>query len=168
MPARTQSKYDSHVRITLVMLGLAACGGDDRREGGEQLQDCRFEAVIARDVPATTFSCGALAIDATVSERQAARDCVLAAIAAHRDFVLTWQLLGTDSHVAAALYSVGSELRRIQYDGSPSGTGGDTMPSATTSSCASIVEISPCPVPNENDLCLDCTAATVIDNCRGF
>jgi hypothetical protein len=147
---------------------LAACDDHGSRPDGGG-GTCQFESVLSRDVPPAAAFCGSLQTTATDAQRMSARDCAAQDIMANREFVVSWDIQGIDSRVARAFYGKRTttlELRAIFYDGDPGGGGGEARPSASTSSCASILPTSTCTSDDlKNSLCLQCTQSALVDNC---
>jgi hypothetical protein len=127
---------------------------------------CVIEHVVEVASAGTTpRDCGHLPIGTIDGPFVVAHDCVVAAAAAHEDFVVLWDIQGVDSRVANAYLgrttSAGWAITAFFYDdfGTP-----EPRPSTTTSTCAQLDDLGACGQV-QRSLCLACADQNTIATC---
>jgi hypothetical protein len=147
---------------SIALIGLLVAGGCHSGP-------CDLEGTILdKAAPGTPQTCGNLSIGATDQERMDARDCFVAAMRGHRLAMIEWDVQGIDSHVARGyLHDDNDASFAFDYDGNPSGSGGDKDPHVVTSECAGGLVATPSCTSDElaRTLCFACDAKTERASC---
>jgi hypothetical protein len=120
-------------------LSAIACSSSSSRVGDPNELDagprCDLGAVLAGLAGPASMDCGFVAFRAS---SQAADSCAVSAFTKKTPFHVSYDLMGTDSHLMRGLAQDASgRVWQLDYDGNPSGSGGDTNPIIVRQTCDS-------------------------------
>ena len=121
-------------------VGLSGDSGSlDQRDGGPR---CDLQSTLASLAGPNPMDCGYVRFG---EDSQAADACAVSAFTAGRPFFVSYDRMGTDSHLVRGLVQDSSgRLWVIDYDGNTGGGGGDDRPAIDQQSCdAPAVSTSP-------------------------
>jgi hypothetical protein len=144
------------MRTGFLIAALLGCGGSG--ETPAPAERCDVGSLLEREAAMVAVDCGHVVLaQNNTSAFEAARDCVLAAVAAQVGFRVSWQIQGIDSRIERAIYTDEdlAVFDVIFATDSP----GQTGTFAFTSSCETVGAIEPCEVGVLlQDLCLTCVS----------